>query len=71
MFKKIGKYIAGSVTKSVVGKAVRYGFWSLILFCPGAMIGAVGYTGVAVSAAAVHSGVVEYSASRLLVNKIE
>ena len=71
MFNKIGSYIVNKVTKSVVGKAVRYGFWSLLFFCPGAMIGAVGYTGVVVSAAAVHSGLVEYGASSLIVKKLE
>ena len=71
MFKKIGKYIAKKVTKSVIGKAVKYGFWTLLFMFPGTAVGAVGVTGVAVGAGVVHSGIIEYSASSLICKNLE
>lgn len=70
MLKEFGSYIASKVTKSVVGKAVKWGFWSLVLFCPGGMITAIGYQGIVISAVTVHSGIIEYGASSIVSKKI-
>jgi len=65
MLKRIGKYIIGKVTGSAVGKAAKWGFWSSVLFFgPAPIIGAIGIPGLAVAAVAVHSGVLEYTATK-------
>jgi hypothetical protein len=66
MFRKTGKYIAEKVTQSVIGRAVKWGFWSLVVLCPGSLISTVGIQGLAMAAVTVHSGLVEYSASKLI-----
>ena len=71
MFKKIGKYVLKKVTKSAIGKAVKYGFWTVLLMFPGTAIGAVGVTGVAVGAGVVHSGIIEYGASSLICRNLD
>ena len=70
MLKSFGKYIIGKVSGSMVGRAAKWGFWSSILFFgPIPVIGAVGIPGLAVAAVTVHSGVLEYTATKT-VNKI-
>ena len=71
MLKKVGKYVVGKVTKSVVGKAVKWGFWTVLLMFPGTALATVGVTGVVVGAATVHSGIIEYGASALICKKLE
>ena len=66
-----GKYVAGKITQSVIGKAVKYGFWSLVVCCPTSLIAAVGFQGIAISALAVHSGLIEYGASKIVIKSIK
>ena len=71
MFKRIGKYISKKVTQSVVGKVVKWGFWSLVFMFPGTLVTTVGVSGIVVAAATVHSGVIEYGASSLIAKGID
>ena len=69
--KRIGSYIVQKVTSSAVGKVIRASFWGLLcLLGPGAVISTVGVTGVAVGAAVVHSGLIEYSAGKVVSKKL-
>ena len=64
MIKSFGKYIAKKVTGLFAGKAVKYGFWSAVVFFgPGPIIATVGIPGLAVAALTAHSGAIEYVAS--------
>ena len=71
MLHRVKRFLVKKATQSAVGKAVRWGFWSLLIFCPGAMLTTVGVSGLVVTAATVHSGVIEYGASTLLAKKME
>ena len=71
MLRRASKYITEKVTKSVVGKIVRWGFWSVVLLCPTAIVGTVGIPALAVAAITVHSGVIEYGTSKIITNKID
>ena len=70
MLKEIGKYITKKLTGTAVGKVAKWGFWGLLFACPGTMIGTVGVTGIVVAGATVHSGIVEYTASKIIEKKI-
>ena len=70
MLRTFGKYVASKITKSVVGKAIKYGFYSLVVICPGTLISAVGFQGVAVSAVVIHSGIIENGASMIVSKSI-
>ena len=61
MFKRFGKYIIGKVSGSVIGRVVKWGFWPAIYLVGPATIG---IQGIAVAAIVVHSGIVEYTASK-------
>jgi hypothetical protein len=71
MFKRVGKYIAKKITNTMVGKALRWGFWSVILICPVAIVGTVGVPALAVTAIVVHSGVIEYTTTSLIFAQVE
>ena len=66
MISRIKKYVSQKITESLVGKAVKWGFWSALFMFPGTMVGTVGVSGIVVAAATVHSGIVEYTASSLI-----
>jgi len=66
MLKKIGKYIVKKATSNVVGKTVKYVFWGLVMMFPGTMLSTVGVTGIVATGVAVHSGIVEYSTSKII-----
>ena len=66
MLRKASKYISEKVTKSIVGKIVRWGFWSVVLLCPTAIVGTVGIPALAVAAITVHSGVIDMELAKLL-----
>ena len=63
MFRNLGKRIANKFAGSLVGKAVKYGFWASLFAFPTAIVGTVGVPVVAVTAVVIHSGLVEYTAS--------
>lgn len=71
MFKRVGKYIAKKITNTMVGKALRWGFWSVILICPIAIVGTVGVPALAVTAIVVHSGVIEYTTTSLIFAQVK
>ena len=71
MFKRFGKYVSKKVTQSVVGKVVKWGFWSLVFMFPGTLVTTVGVSGIVVAAATVHSGVIEYTASSLVAKGLD
>jgi len=63
--KKVGKYLTAKVAGSVVGKVVKYGFYSILMFFgPTSVIGVVGIAGLAVSGLIVHSGAIEYGTNK-------
>lgn len=65
MLKKFGKYIVGKLSGTVVGRVAKWGFWSsVVFFGPAPIIGAIGIPGLAVAAITVHSGVLEYTATK-------
>jgi len=67
MFKRIGKYVAKKITGSLIGKAVKYGFWSSICFFgPGPIIATVGVPVLVVTGITAHSGVIEYGAGKAM-----
>ena len=67
MFKRFGKYIVKKISGSLVGKVVKYGFWSAFFFFgPGTVITAVGVPGLAVAAATAHSGIIEYTTEKAI-----
>lgn len=66
MLRNIGKSIVKKITKSTVSKAVKWAFWSVIMLYPGTMVATIGISGIAITAATVHSGIVEYGASKLI-----
>ena len=71
IIKKTGKYIIKKVSKSAVGKAVRWGFWgALCFFGPTSVIGAVGIQGLIVGAIVTHSGIIEYSTGKVIESKV-
>ena len=66
-FKRSGKYVVKKVSKSAVGKAVKWAFWGIVCFYgPMAVIGTIGVNGLLISAAAAHSGLAEYSAGKII-----
>lgn len=67
MFKRFGKYIAKKISGSVVGKVVKYGFWTtLCFFGPGPVIATVGIPTLAIAAITAHSGIIEYGTSKAI-----
>lgn len=67
MFKQFGKYITKKITGSIVGKAVKYGFWTtLCFFGPGPVIAAVGIPALAIVGITAHSGLIEYGTGKAL-----
>jgi uncharacterized protein (DUF697 family) len=70
MLKSLGKYIVGKMSGTAVGRVAKWGFWTgLIFFGPTPIIGAIGITGLTATAITVHSGILEYTATKT-VNKI-
>lgn len=63
---RIKKYIGEKITKSVVGRIIKYSFYTLVLTLPGPLIATIGVTGVAISAVTVHSGILEYGVSKII-----
>ena len=67
MIKKFGKYIVRKISGSVVGKVIKYGFWTtLCFFGPGPVIATVGIQGLVVAGIAAHSGIVEYGTTKVI-----
>jgi len=65
--KKSGKYIVKKISKSAVGRAFKYAFWGTLCFYgPTSVIGIVGIQGLIAGAAITHSGLVEYSAGKMI-----
>lgn len=71
MFKKVGKYVAEKITQSAIGQGVKWGFWTILFMFPGTIITTVGVTGVVAAAATVHSGLIEYGATKMISRKLE
>jgi len=69
MIKSFGKYIVSKISGSIVGKVLKYSLWSsLFFFGPGAVVATVGVPTLAVVAITAHSGIVEYSAGKVIGN---
>lgn len=66
MFQRIKKYVKKKVTNLLVGKAVKWTFWSIVLFSPLTTISTVGMPVLLITAATIHSGVIEYTSTLLL-----
>lgn len=70
--KKCGKYVIKKLTKSGVGKAINWMFWSLLCFYgPGPVIGMIGVRGLIVAAVATHTNVIGYSTEKIVDKYIE
>ena len=71
MLKNIGKSLTSSISGSLVGKAVKWGFWTtLVLFGPGTVVAAIGVQSVMIVGIAAHSGLVEYTTSKIIDYKL-
>jgi len=58
---------AKSTATSLVGKAAKYSFWTLLCFFgPQAVISTIGVTGLATAAVVTHSGLIEYTADKII-----
>ena len=67
LIKRSGKYIVKKISKSAVGRAVKYCFWGILCFYgPTSVIGVVGIQGLIAGAVVTHSGVIEYSAGKII-----
>ena len=67
MIKKFGKYIVKKISGNLVGRTVKYGFWTaMCFFGPITVVSTVGVPVVAVAAITAHSGIVEYGTSKAL-----
>lgn len=72
IIKKTGKYVIKKISRTVVGRGVKWAFWGLICFYgPGPVVAAVGINGLLVGAAVAHSGIVEYSAEKMIDKTID
>ena len=66
MFRRAGKYIVGKITTSLVGRAVKWVFWGVVLANPVTVVSTVGISGLAIGAATVHSGLIEYGTNKII-----
>lgn len=65
--KKGGKWVIKKISKSAVGRAAKYAFWGILAFYgPGPVIATVGIRGLLVAGMAAHSGIVEYTAGKIV-----
>lgn len=67
MIKVVGEYILDKTTKTIVGKVIKWGFWSgVFFFGPVSIIATVGVEGLVAGAVLVHSGIIEYGTSKAI-----
>jgi hypothetical protein len=67
MFKKIGKYLVKTIGGKQIGRAVRWGFFSIMtLWGPGPIVAVIGVEGLIITTALTHSGIIEYTGDKIL-----
>ena len=71
MLKGIKNYVVQKVSNMVVGRLVKWGFWSVVLFAPVTVVSTVGVPVLAVTALTVHSGIIEYTTTKLIYSSTE
>ena len=71
MLTQIKNYLITKVTHMAVGRFVKWGFWSVVLFAPVTVVSTVGVPVLAVTALTVHSGIIEYTTTKLIYSSTE
>lgn len=71
MLTQIKNYVITKVTHMAVGRLVKWGFWSAVLFAPITVVSTVGIPILAVTALTVHSGIIEYTTTKLIYSSTE
>lgn len=66
MLTQIKNYVITKVTHMAVGRLVKWGFWSAVLFAPVTVVSTVGLPVLTITAITVHSGLIEYTTTKLI-----
>ena len=66
ILKNTSKYIFKKISKTAVGRGARWAFWSLLFLYPATAVTTVGVSGIMAGAAFAHSGIIEYSAGKVI-----